>query len=167
MQKGWNHVIDDLIAQRRCLDWEGQLDPPIKISRHPVRTGKKNPRLPRIFEIKDPTVLEKPANDADDTDVFTETWNFRTQTTDSANDQIDRNVGAGGFIEFFDDLLIDQRVHLRKDAGRLACERVIALPLDKFDKPAVHVERRDHQFFQARITSEPGKRVEDGCHFFT
>ena len=30
----------------------------------------------------------------------------------------------------------------------------------------MHVERCDHQFFQARITGEPGKRVEDGCYFF-
>ena len=33
------------------------------------------------------------------------------------------------------------------------------------DEPAVHVERRDHQFFQAGITGKTGERVEHGRHF--
>ena len=166
MQKRGNNVVDDLIPQRGRLDRESQLDPPVKIARHPIRAGKKNPWLPGIFEIKDPAVLEKPANDADDADVVAETWNLRTQATNPAHDQIDGHICAGCFIELLNDLLVHQRVHLRNDAGRLACQRVVALPLDQFDEPTVHVERRDHQFFQSRITGEAGKRIENGRHFF-
>src|SRR5215813_12008628 len=161
MQKCWNNVINDLISQRRRLDWESQLDSPVKIARHPIRAGKENPRLTGIFKIKYPAVLEKPANDADNTDVFAETWNFRTQATDPANDQINGHICAGCFIELLNNLLIHQRIHLRNDAGGLACQRVVALPLDQFDKAAMHVERRDHQFFQSRITGEAGKRIEN------
>src|SRR5262249_52808616 len=137
----------NLIAQCWRLDRESQLDAPIKIPRHPIRAGKKDPRLTGILEIKDPAVFEEPANNADDADVFAEIWNFRTQATYPANDQIDGHVRAGSFIERLYDLLIHQRVHLRDDAGRLACQRVIALPLDQLDEPTVHVERRNHQFF--------------------
>src|SRR4029453_18464016 len=37
---------------------------------------------------------------------------------------------------------------------------------DQLDEPAVHVERRDHQLFQPRITGKAGKRIENGRHFF-
>src|SRR6266705_2733265 len=40
----------------------------------------------------------------------------------------------------------------------------LELALDQSDQPAMHVERRDHQFFQARITSEAGESVENSCH---
>src|SRR5215831_11713693 len=147
MQKCWNNVINDLISQRRRLDWERQLDSPVKIARHPIRAGKENPRLTRIFEIKDAAMLEKPANDTDNTNVFAQIWNLRTQATDPAHNQIDGHFSAGCFIEFLDDLLIDERIHLRNDASRSACARIVALPLDELDEPAVQVERRDHQLF--------------------
>ena len=99
-----------------------------------------------IFEVKDPAVFQKPANDADNTDVVAETWNFGTQATDSTNDQINGHIRAGCFIKFFDYLQVDQCVHLRNNARRLAGNCVVALPLDQFDKSAVHVERGDHHF---------------------
>jgi len=125
------------------LDRKRQLDSTIKIARHPIRAGKKNPRLPAILKIKDPAVLEKTPNNADDADVFAEIWNFRTQATDSAHDQINGHICARRLIELLDDLLIDERIHLRNDPGRLACECVIALSLDQFREPAMHIERRD------------------------
>src|SRR4029077_6236152 len=93
------------------------------------------------------------------------TWNSRTQATNPAHDQINGHICTGSFIELLNDLLIHQRVHLRNDPGRLACQRVIALPLDQFHEPAVHVEWRDQQFFQSRITSEAGERIENGREF--
>src|SRR5262249_12302800 len=165
-QKRWNDVVNNLIAKRRRLDWKSELDSPVKIARHPVRAGKENPRLPGIFKVENPAMLEKSANDADDTNVFAQTRNLRTQATDPPPDQINGYIGAGSFIEFLDDLLIDQRVHLRHDSRRLSCQRVVALPLDQLDEPAVQVERGDHQFLQARITSEARQRVENGCHLF-
>src|SRR5439155_22051551 len=115
-----NDVVDDLIAQRRRLDREGQLDSPVEIAPHPIRAGKKNPRLPGIFEIKNPAVLEKTADDADDADDFAEIWNFRTQATDPAHDQINGHICAGRFIKLLNDLLVHQRVNLRNATVRLA-----------------------------------------------
>ena len=36
IQKAWKHLVNDLVAQRWIFDWEGQFDPPIKISGHPI-----------------------------------------------------------------------------------------------------------------------------------
>src|SRR5207247_8914697 len=49
--------------------------------------------------------------------------------------------------------------------GWFASARVISLPLDKLNKTAVHIERRDHQFLQAGIASETGKGVKHSRHF--
>ena len=57
VQKTGKHFIDDLVAQCRVFDWERQFDAPEKISRHPIRTGKKNFGLSGIFKIKNPAVL--------------------------------------------------------------------------------------------------------------
>src|SRR5207249_12275961 len=48
--------------------------------------------------------------------------------------------------------------------SRLARARVISLALDKLNETGMHVERRDHQFFQARIAGETRKRVENSGH---
>src|SRR5262249_29716399 len=117
---------------------------------------EKDLRLPSILEMKNPTMFEKTADNADHTNVFTETGNFRAQATDATDDQINRHIGAGSFVQFFDGLLIDKRIQLRNDARWLACPRVVALTLDQFDQSAMHIERRDHQFFQAGVASETG-----------
>ena len=60
--------------------------------------------------------------------------------------------------------MIDQCIQFRDDTSRFARARVISLALDQLDETAVHVERCDHQFLQARITGETRKRVENSCH---
>src|SRR5947207_15418435 len=114
--------------------------------------------------MKNPAVLEKPAYNTDDANVFAEIGNFRTQTTDTADDQIDSHIRAGSFIKLLDDLLIDQRVQLRDNAGRFARPRVVTLAFNQSEEAAMQLERWDHQFFQAGITGQTGKRVETARH---
>src|SRR5262249_53138376 len=108
IQECGNYIIDDLIAQHGGFNRKSQLDSPVKIARHPIRAGKKNPRLTGIFEIKNPAVLEKSPNNAGDADIFAKSWNFRTQATDPAHDQINGHVCAGCFIEFLYNLLVNE-----------------------------------------------------------
>ena len=110
-------------------------------------------------------MLEETADNAEDADVFAQARDFRPQTADAAHDQVDRDLRARSFVKFLDDLLIDQRVQFRDDAGRFSGERVIALALDQTDQARLHVERRDHQFFQPGITGQAGQRVENAGHF--
>ena len=42
---------------------------------------------------------------------------------------------------------------------------MIALALDQADQPALQIERRDQQFFHARVAGQTGQRVEDDRHF--
>src|SRR6516225_4507430 len=109
VQETWKHLVNDLVPQRWVFDRECQFNPSIEISRHPICARKEHPGLSRVFEVKNPAVLQKSANDADDANVFAEIGNFRTQTTDTADDQVDGDVRAGSFIEFLNDLLIHKR----------------------------------------------------------
>src|SRR5437879_2361428 len=110
IQKTWKHLVNDLVAQRWVFDRERQFDSPVEISRHPICAREEDLGLTGIFEVKNPAVLEKPANDADDANVFAEIGNFGTQTTDTADDEINGHLCAGSFVKFFDDLLVDQRI---------------------------------------------------------
>src|SRR5438067_1837753 len=57
VQKTRKHLVDDLIAQCRVFDGERQFNAPEKISRHPIRAGKKHSGLAGILKIKNPAVL--------------------------------------------------------------------------------------------------------------
>src|SRR5262249_38677019 len=107
--KTWKHLVNDLVAQRLVFHRERQFDPPIEISRHPICAREKDLGLACIFEVKNPAVLEKPANDADNANVFAEIGNLGTKTTDTADHDIDRHICAGSFVKLLDDLLIDER----------------------------------------------------------
>ncbi len=155
-----------MIAQLGRLDRKGDFDPAKKISRHPIGAGEIDFGLPAIFEIIDPAVLEKPADDADDANVIAQARNLRSQTTNPAHDQVDCHFSARRFVKFFDDLLIDQRIEFGDDAGRLACAGIVPLALDLSDQALFHVEWRDHQLFQTGITGKTGQGVEDNCDFF-
>src|SRR5436190_700586 len=115
VQETWKHLLNDLVAQRCVFDRERQFDPPVEISRHPICAREEHLRLSGVFEMKNPAVLEKAANDTDDANVFAETRNFGTQTTDTADDEINGHVCAGSFVKSLDDRLIDERIWLRND----------------------------------------------------
>src|SRR5437016_14430296 len=68
VQKTRKHLVDDLIAQCRVFDGERQFNAPEKISRHPIRAGKKHSGLAGILKIKNPAVLYEAADDANDTE---------------------------------------------------------------------------------------------------
>src|SRR6202022_1230169 len=116
VQKSGKHLMDNMIAQRRSLDWKRDFDAAEKVSRHPISAGEKQFGLAAVFKVVDPAVLKKPADNADDANVFAQTGNLRPQTTDAAHDQIDRHFRGGGFIECLDDLLIDQRIEFGDDS---------------------------------------------------
>src|SRR4029077_17253842 len=112
--------------------------------------------------MKNTAVLEKAADDADDANIIAQAGDFWPQATDAADDQIDADIGAGSFVQFFDDLLINKGVQLRNNARRFARAGIVALAFDQLDKPAMHIEWRDHQFFQTGITGKTGQRVKHG-----
>src|SRR5215467_3045311 len=89
-----HNLTENLLMNGRIQNRAQDLDPPIKIPRHHVRRGNVNRRFwmrQRVAstEAINTAVLEEPADDRFDADVFGQAWNSRTQTTNAANDQID------------------------------------------------------------------------------
>src|SRR5437868_3837524 len=145
-QKIRQRFLENPIPQSRGRDWPRDLDPAEEIPRHPVGARKKYFRLSGILETVNAAVLEKPADDADDANVFAHLRNLRPQTTNAAHDEIDGDFGAGGFVELLDDLAIDQRIHFRDDSGRFARARICDLAVDQPEEALLQIERRHHQF---------------------
>jgi hypothetical protein len=110
-------------------------------------------------------MFEKAAHNADHADVFAQAGDFRAQATDAADDQVNGHICTGSFLKFLDNLFIDEMIEFGDDAGRFACQCVIALALDQSDKAAVQIERRHHQLLQAGITGQTGESVKNHCHF--
>ena len=75
-------------------------------------------------------MFQKATDNTNDTDILARAGHFRPQTTDAADDQIDGHIRARSFVQFLDDLLIDERVQFRDNASRFACPSVVTLPLE-------------------------------------
>src|ERR1041385_8757668 len=99
-QKIRQRFEEHAIAQRRRSQRKRDFDSAQEVSRHPIRAGKKNFRLPGVLETVNAAVLEKPADDADDADVFAHLRNLGPQTTNPAHNEIDGYFGAGGVVKF-------------------------------------------------------------------
>ena len=110
-------------------------------------------------------MFEEPADDADDANVFAQVRNPRAQATDAAHDQVDLHAGAGGFVEFLDDLLVDERIELHDHAAGFSGRGMVAFAFDHSDEAVLQVEGRHQQFFQAGITGQTGEGVEDDGDF--
>ena len=71
-------------------------------------------------------VLEEAAEDRAHADVLREARHARPQRAGAAHDQVDLHAGLRRRVQRADHVLLDQRVHLRDDARRLAFARVRA-----------------------------------------
>src|SRR6266700_1703809 len=166
MNKLRQKPIDNFVTQVRLLDRKRNFDAPVKIARHPIGAGKKHLPLTGVLQIVNPAVLEKSAHNAEDADVFAQAGDFWPQAANASDDQINGHVCAGSFVEFLDNLLIDEVIEFCDDAARFPRERVIALALDLADQSFVEIERSDEQFFQTGITGQTGECVENDGHLF-
>ena len=64
-------------------------------------------------------------------------------------------------VQRLDDLVVDERVHLGDDLGRLARLGPPPLAIDQLEEPAAQAGRRHHQLLQARRIRIAGQRVEE------
>src|SRR5450432_2878298 len=128
----------------------------MKIARHPIRARQIEIGFAGVAEIIDAAVLEKTPNDTDHPDVFAQPLDFRAETANAADDEIDLHSGARSFVELFDDLVVDERVELGDDPPGLTRGGEVALALDQADQPRLQVERCDEKFFESGITGQTG-----------
>src|SRR5204863_2016367 len=110
-------------------------------------------------------VFQESAHNADDSNIFAQISDLWTQATDTAYDQIDFRAGTGSLVEFLDNLLINERIKLHNHATGPPGGSMISLAFDHSDESFLQIEWRNQEFFQAGITGQAGKRIEDGGDF--
>ena len=104
--------------QNPIQDRVSDFDAAEEIARHPIGAAQKNFRLPRLFEIEDPAMLEETVHDAAHRDVLADAFEARPQTTNPANNQVDLHPCLGRAIKRFNGAFIHERVHLGDDMCR-------------------------------------------------
>ena len=92
-QIGADQIIENMTANAFFLDREHRLNATIEIPLHQISAAKIEFLVAAVAEIIDPAVFEETPNDAYDADVLTPTLDARSQTADSANDEIDLDSG--------------------------------------------------------------------------
>ncbi len=78
-------------------------------------------------------------------DVLAHPGHSRHEAADAADEQVDFHAGAAGAVERVDDGRLDQRIHLRRDRGRLSGGSIRRLAVDHLDRPRQVVDRGDDQ----------------------
>src|SRR4029079_6552154 len=86
-------------------------------------------------------VLEEPPDDRLDVDVVAHPGNAGPQAADAADDEVDFHSGCAGLVELLDDDRVDQRVHLRPYARRLARLGTGDLRIDQPDELRAQLRR--------------------------
>src|SRR5271165_3757065 len=113
-----------------------------QIPYHPVGRANKELALGWILlairEMENARMLQEPADDRPDADVFRLPGHTWTKTTKTADDQINRHAGGRGPAQGFDNIRVFQLIHFGDDAGRAACALVFGLALDQLEKPGTH-----------------------------
>src|SRR5208337_5469054 len=142
---------------------EHQLDAAVEVAGHPVGRGEEDLGLAVVEEIGDPRVFEVLVKDADDADVLGDVGNSGPEAADAADQQVDLDAGDRGLVERFDDLGIDQRVHLGDDSCRAAGPGVLRLALDQRGQRAGQVHGGDDQLVHLASLRVAGQQVEHGA----
>ena len=95
-------------------------------------------------------MFEKPAHNALDSDVFRQARNARTQAADAAYDEHNRDAHLARPVQRIDHLAVDQRVHLRPDAARLAFLRGLHFLFDHLEQVPLEIDRRHAERLEIR-----------------
>src|SRR6266487_6287508 len=98
--------------------------PAIQVPRHPVGGTEKELLLTSIREVEESRVLEKSADDTDDSYPIADAWHAGAEATDAPHDQIDFHSRLGRRVECLDDLCIDDRIQFGNDPRRFSFARV-------------------------------------------
>jgi hypothetical protein len=80
----FQHLID-LRFQILLFDRKTALNPPEKVSRHPISACEVKHGFAGVFEAKDSAMFQKTPNQTADDDIFTHPRNLSPQTADSSN----------------------------------------------------------------------------------
>src|SRR5688500_13962349 len=91
-------------------------------------------------------MLEKTADDTDDSNPLAHSLDPWTQAADSADDQVYLHSCSRGGVKSFNHFGVHERVHLGDDPAAPTCFGVLLLATHKLEKPLPHVSRCDDEF---------------------
>ena len=143
------------------LDRHHDLDAAMEVARHPVRARDVDLVLAGVREVEDAPVLEVAIDDRAHLDVVAHAGHLRAQAADAADDERDRHARLRRAVERLDDVLVDERVHLRDDARRPPLPRVLGLARDEPEHRLVQAERRDDERVPLRRRAVAREQVEE------
>ena len=103
-----------------CFYREEQLYAVIKVTRHPVGTGKIQLLLAAVGKPEDTAVLQLTAYNAADRNIVADALNTRAQAADTAHNQVNMHACSRSLIQLLDYWLVNQRVHLGDDMSLTA-----------------------------------------------
>src|SRR6266550_7104884 len=98
--------------QGHVVDRGDGFHPAIQVPRHPVGGAKIELIVTSIREVEESRVLEKSADDTDDSYPVADTRHAGAEATDAPHDQIDFHSRLRCSVQRLDDLRIDDGVHL-------------------------------------------------------
>src|SRR5215469_6690252 len=160
------HGQVDQVAQfgllRRVRHPDQRLHPPVEVAVHQV--CGTDPDLAGVVhtvaERVDPRVLEEAAEHAADPDVVRQARYAGAQRADAAHPHVHRYTGHRGPVQRVDDRLVDDRVALELDAGRVAVGVLGDLPFDAFQQARAQPLGGDEEPPVGNLAAEPGEVVE-------
>ena len=142
------------------LDRSDNLDASIEVARHPVGGSEIQLLLAVVGEIEDARMLQKAADDADDSDAIADPWYSRSKAADAAHDQVDVDSSLRGIVEMLDDVRIDQRIHFGDNARWFPRSGQLRFPVHHLGESRAHVARCYEQVSEKILTREAGQRIE-------
>src|SRR6185295_12487017 len=106
------HFFLQMFPESWVLDGRNQLDAPVQVSLHPIRTANVDVFFASVKEIKDPAVLQESSDDTGHGDGVRQSRHSGPQRAHAANQQIYRNAFLRSFIQFANDLRVREAVDL-------------------------------------------------------
>src|SRR6185436_7051679 len=112
-------------------------------------------------EVEDARVLEETSDDRAHANVLRQALDPGLERAYAAHQQLDFHARGRCRIQLFDDLRLEQRIHLGDDARRLAGAGLRRLIADRGDDPLVQRERRLPHVLHLAGAAEAGELLED------
>src|SRR5262249_31764070 len=117
-----------------------------------------------VLVIHDPAVLQEPAHNTADSDVFADPGNAGAQRAHAANDQINFYSGLGGPVQGLNYVLVQQSVHLGDDSRRPAGPGVFCFALNVFQGGRGKINGRDGELSITGSFRVSGEVIENRMH---
>jgi len=151
--------IPQFLFQFRRLYRTQHLHPGLKVTLHGIGRGDKIFVRAIVSEIVDAGVLQKTADNADDTNIFRKAGNTGPQATGIAHNQVNSHTRHGSLVERLDNIAILQGVHLELDQTSAGFGVLSHLAFDAGQKHLLQQTRSGRYFLIIAFGHKTGRQI--------